>query len=178
MLFTLLIAVSVSTAYSVGVSTFDSNVVIEGNLDVGNSGVSNDWQSLTIHHSSNSGGGYFTQLDNNTSFIVVGGFDHAPTDRRIVSLGGGDWGVDDANEIQFWTDATYNGTINEGIKRVVITNEGNLEMINGYIQLDTVSGSPPSSDCDNTNEVGRMKVDSTGLTSNLFVCTPIGWAVK
>lgn len=40
---------------------------------------------------------------------------------------------------------------------------------NSYIQLDTNSGTPPSADCDASDEIGRMKVDST--SRQLYVCT-------
>lgn len=50
---------------------------------------------------------------------------------------------------------------------------GSIEVDNGYIQLDTSSGMPPSVDCDSQDEVGRMKVDST--SSVLYVCTASGW---
>ncbi len=38
-----------------------------------------------------------------------------------------------------------------------------------YIQLDTSSGKPPTTDCDNADEIGRMKVDTE--FTRLYVCT-------
>ncbi|MEE9573796.1 MAG: hypothetical protein V3W20_12155 [Candidatus Neomarinimicrobiota bacterium] len=53
-----------------------------------------------------------------------------------------------------------------------------LTLDEGYLQLDTSAGTPPSADCNESDEVGRMKVDSTSNSSNLYVCTPSGWATK
>lgn len=61
----------------------------------------------------------------------------------------------------------------------IITEEpiSKLQVIDGYVQLDTVSGMPPTIDCDDSYEYGRMKVDDTANTSKLYVCTPTGWLV-
>jgi len=56
------------------------------------------------------------------------------------------------------------------------TPNSKLEVTNGYIELDTSSGTPPSADCDASNEIGRMKVDSSN--NNLYVCTNNGWQTK
>ncbi len=50
-----------------------------------------------------------------------------------------------------------------------------LDVSGGYIELDTISGAPPSADCNASDEYGRMKVDNKPATSNLYVCTPNGW---
>jgi len=115
---------TIGTAYAL--ITHADSVIIDNKLDIGNSGIASDWGSLTIHHTSTSGGGYFVQLDGNGPFVGVNGFDHPPSNRRILYLGGGNWGVDDANEILFWTDPTYTGGINEGVKRVTIDSVGNF----------------------------------------------------
>lgn len=53
-----------------------------------------------------------------------------------------------------------------------------LDIPSGYIQLPVIRGSPPSSDCDQDSEVGRMVIqrDSSG---NLYICVgeigSIGW---
>jgi len=48
--------------------------------------------------------------------------------------------------------------------------------VEGYLQLDVVSGTPPSVDCDEASERGRMKVDSAaGLC---FICMDSGWVAK
>ena len=80
---------------------------------------------------------------------------------------------------------TYN---RGGYDDLVIRHNGNVGIgtkvpnsalqVSGYIQLDTSSGVPSSSDCNNTNEVGRMKVDSTASSNKLYVCTPSGWVTK
>jgi len=56
------------------------------------------------------------------------------------------------------------------------TPNSKLEVANGYIELDTSSGTPPSDDCDASNEIGRMIVDSSN--NNLYVCTNNGWQTK
>lgn len=48
--------------------------------------------------------------------------------------------------------------------------------VSGYIQLDTNSTALLSTDCDASDEYGRMIVDSAASSSNLYVCTPNGWA--
>ncbi len=56
-----------------------------------------------------------------------------------------------------------------------------LEVSGGYLELDTSVGTPPASDCDSPDELGRMKVDSSG-GGFLYVCTDvagsIGWVGK
>ncbi len=48
--------------------------------------------------------------------------------------------------------------------------------VNGYIQLDLTVGIPPSSDCDQSTEYGRMIIDSSaGL---LYLCSDSGWLSK
>jgi len=60
------------------------------------------------------------------------------------------------------------GNVGIGIK------EPNSKLeVSGYIELDTSSGIPQSSDCDKSNEVGRMKMDSAN--NNLYVCSNNGW---
>jgi hypothetical protein len=47
----------------------------------------------------------------------------------------------------------------------------------GYVQLDTVSGAPPSADCDEASEEGRMKFDPTADV--LYICSGVsGWVTK
>lgn len=77
--------------------------------------------------------------------------------------------------------------VNGSANRVaVITSSGNVGVgianprsalqVIGYTQLDLTSGTPPSTDCDQGVERGRMKVDSAaGL---LYVCVDSGWAAK
>ena len=56
------------------------------------------------------------------------------------------------------------------------TNPQSSLQVEGYVQLDLTSGSPPSSDCDETNERGRMKVDNS--TELLYICVDSGWVAK
>jgi len=91
--------------------------------------------------------------------------------------------------LHFETGSTSFGT--DPFRRMTITHSGNVGIgtqtpqsklqVNGYVQLDLTSGTPPAADCDQTSEMGRMKVDSSGGGS-LFVCTiigtGIGWVAK
>jgi len=51
-----------------------------------------------------------------------------------------------------------------------------LQVVDGYIQLDVSSGLPPSADCDDIDEIGRMKVDNT--EPYMYVCMEQGWIIK
>ncbi len=48
-----------------------------------------------------------------------------------------------------------------------------LEIDNGYLELDTVSGSPPPDECDAEDEHGRMIVDAS--KPMLYICVAGGW---
>jgi hypothetical protein len=71
-------------------------------------------------------------------------------------------------------------------ERVRITSAGNVGIgttspqsklqVEGYVQLALTSGSPPSGECNEASERGRMKVDnSAGL---LYICVDSGWVAK
>jgi hypothetical protein len=45
---------------------------------------------------------------------------------RTLYIGGGGWGLPDANWIEFSTAPSYNETINQGVGRMVISNDGNV----------------------------------------------------
>lgn len=48
--------------------------------------------------------------------------------------------------------------------------------VNGYTQLALTEGAPPSADCDEASELGRMLVDNAaGL---LYICVDSGWVAK
>lgn len=87
----------------------------------------------------------------------------------------GTWTADD----EFVSDeASPTGTFGEVMK---LTNAGVVTVSNpqendnspGYFQLDTVVGTPPTDDCDNGNEVGRMTIHAT--QQKMYVCTAQGW---
>ncbi len=52
-----------------------------------------------------------------------------------------------------------------------------LTILGGYLQLATVTGTPPSADCSGSKDYGRMKVDPTG-SGTLWVCSQLGWSAK
>ncbi len=56
------------------------------------------------------------------------------------------------------------------------TNPQSALQVVGYTQLDLTSGTPPSTDCDASNERGRMVVDSAAGV--LYVCVDVGWLAK
>lgn len=62
-----------------------------------------------------------------------------------------------------------------------IAPQSRLQVVNGYVQLALTSGIPPSVDCDEASEMGRMKVDDSG-GGFLYICTitaaGIGWVAK
>jgi hypothetical protein len=54
--------------------------------------------------------------------------------------------------------------------------QSKLQIADGYLQLDLVTGTPPAADCDAANERGRMKVDPTA--GSLYICMDSGWVAK
>jgi hypothetical protein len=72
-------------------------------------------------------------------------------------------------------------------RRMTIENDGDigigthnpnskLEVSGGYLELDTHDGTPPGTDCDAPDEVGRMMVDSR--RPYLYICSANGWVRK
>jgi len=88
---------------------------------------------------------------------------------RLEMGNGGSTPVDVAIQRETTGTLTF---LTDNDERVRIDSAG-IEVSDGYIKLDTSSGAPPSSHCDNANEVGRMKVDSSSPI--LYVCTALGW---
>lgn len=95
---------------------------------------------------------------------------------KTFSVGVGASGV---NEGEFYIGDRETGVGGGGlIKRIVVDNDGNVGIgttspnselqVSGYIQFDTSSGEPSSTDCDNADEIGRMKVDDS--MKLLYVC--------
>ena len=52
---------------------------------------------------------------------------------------------------------------------------GNTVIDDGYLKVSTSSGRPPSGECNHSDEIGRIQVDSK--KSYLYVCTSYGWSV-
>ena len=88
---------------------------------------------------------------------------------RLEMGNGGSTPVDVAIQRETTGTLTF---LTDNVERVRIDSDG-IAVSDGYIKLDTSLGAPPDSDCDNANEVGRMKVDSSSPT--LYVCTALGW---
>ncbi len=55
------------------------------------------------------------------------------------------------------------------------TPQSNLQ-VSGYIQLALTSSAPPATDCDESTERGRMKIDN--VAEILYVCMDSGWVSK
>lgn len=56
------------------------------------------------------------------------------------------------------------------------TNPQSKLQVEGYVQLALTPGAPPSADCDEASERGRMKVDSAA--GMLYICVDSGWVAK
>ena len=56
------------------------------------------------------------------------------------------------------------------------TNPQSSLQVAGYVQLPLTSGSPPSTDCDEVSERGRMIVDD--VSDLLYICVASGWSAK
>jgi hypothetical protein len=93
---------------------------------------------------------------------------------------------DDPTSIRFTNSPNTNNESNPEFEATIYGNNGNIGFgistpnsalqVSGYIQLDTSSGTPPLVDCDGIDEIGRMKVDNT--TTDLYICTILGWVAK
>lgn len=111
-----------------------------------------------------------------TSTSYAGYFNNAAT------AGGTNYGA--------YVNATTGGTTTiplaiavDGSEKIRVDSSGSLGIgttapqsalqVKGYAQLDTVSGAPPSTDCDAAPERGRMKVDPA--SGALYVCMDSGW---
>ncbi|MFT4929741.1 MAG: hypothetical protein ACI8WB_005876 [Phenylobacterium sp.] len=67
---------------------------------------------------------------------------------------------------------TANGKMGVG----TLTPNSTLEVA-GYLQLSTTAGgAPPSTDCIQSIDYGRMKVDE--VNASLYICTTVGWVAK
>jgi hypothetical protein len=92
---------------------------------------------------------------------------------RLEMGNGGSTPVDVAIQRETTSTLTFLTRDDESdAERVRIDSDG-IEVSEGYLKLDTSSGTPPSNDCDSADEVGRMKVDSSSPI--LYVCTASGW---
>ncbi len=114
----------------------------------------------------------------NAGFVV-----DAANYKRVgfMKYGGYEAGIWRAQNQNFEIGRTDGADVTDSTPQYVdlhIDGSGNVEVTNGYFELATSSGTPLSSDCNASDEYGRMKVDSTASSSNLYVCTPSGWATK
>lgn len=96
-------------------------------------------------------------------------------------------GTLDAQEWLFSADNGFlklmaaNDAFNSWDDAIVIKRTGvdvtNVAFPSSYVQLDTVAGSPPPSDCDGVGDYGKMKVDPAG-NGTLWICVENGWQAK
>jgi hypothetical protein len=63
-------------------------------------------------------------IKSNVPFVTFSGQDNGES--NILYFGGGDWGVPDANEVQFWTASTYTETPGTGSQRIRIEPSGKV----------------------------------------------------
>ncbi len=78
-----------------------------------------------------------------------------------------------AIEHQFRVDAG-SGQDNPGTEILRIAASG--VQVKEYLQLALTSGAPPTADCDEASERGRMKVYS--IAGLLYICVDTGWISK
>jgi hypothetical protein len=92
-----------------------------------------------------------------------------------------DW-TDIANGTRIVFVTTPNGETTPS-EMMRISSEGNVGIgtrnpqsslqVAGYAQLDLTAGPPPSADCDDPEEYGRMKVDA--VEEGMYICVVSGW---
>jgi hypothetical protein len=76
----------------------------------------------------------------------------------------------------FTSTSGYGLIVEKGNVGIGTTSPHSRLQVEGYVQLAHTSGSPPSTDCDQAAERGRMKVDpAAGL---LYICVNSGWVAK
>lgn len=88
-------------------------------------GTAGEYQAFRMMHGADYGGGFNFQRVGGTEFVGLSGFDTG--NRKLLTFGGGGWGVHDANEIIFYTDPNQptNGP-DGGPARMRIVNNGNV----------------------------------------------------
>lgn len=122
-----------------------------------------------------------TGAGNDSPFHISRNAEFTTSDNKYYYI---DNSGDDASRILFGTNGDIKfsnapsgtGSITWTDVLLIDASTDNVEITNGYLQLDTNSGTPPSGDCDASNEIGRMKVDRSN--NNLYVCTNNGWQTK
>ena len=159
------IALFVDGAGNVGINnntpsnTLDvgGNTNISGTLEIGSSGITDDYKGALLHHTSDSGGGLFTQKDGGNPFVTLSGWDHSNGTKR-VHVGGGLWESHSVNEVIFYTDPTNPTTaVNGGIARMTISKEGITSFHADKININT--NKTPTSSTD-TCTAGDVFLDS------------------
>jgi len=116
----------------------DARLHVEGAIHAGIEanafGSSSSYTSFMLgSNDSLSGGGAAVMVgcrdgETEVPFSVIGTFDS--TTQRIVYIGGGGWGVPDANKIIFATASAYNETADQAIGTMAITPSGRVSMGN------------------------------------------------
>ena len=82
--------------------------------------------------------------------------------------------------LQLYDDGTEVFTVADGGKTTVNGELGVTSVDDAtynYIQLDIMPGGPPTADCDETSEIGRM-IFRYGTYDKLYICTDVGWVYE
>jgi len=116
-------------------------------------------------------GSHFEGFISNTDPEPIFRLNSFPKMRLEMGNGGSDL-VDVAIQRESTNTLTF---LTGNVERVRINSNG-IEVSDGYIKLNTSSGKPPISDCENDNHIGRMKVDSS--LPVIYICTAKGWGKK
>jgi hypothetical protein len=150
----------------------------DGNVGVGTSNPSQLFEVFKTQNAST-----FLQVrnpddTNSTSRAILRAFS-GTVDGRVECLSG--------DGVYIGASSNHQVTlITNGSSRMTITTGGNIGIgttsaqstlqVSGYVQLDTTTAAPPAGDCDNANERGRMKYDSTN--NLLYLCDGSTWNSK
>jgi hypothetical protein len=116
-----------------------------------------DWEYFTV------GGGIYLAMANNRDSTTYG-VDSLIYKARLHT------------RACYWNQNGSDLYCNEGHVGIGTTSPRSAVQVEGYVQLDTLTSAPPSADCDEASERGRIKVDIAN--DLLYICTNTGWVAK